>query len=99
MQFLPRHLGVTIALVVSLGLAGLSAAHAGPFEDALGGFTSDSSSDTADSIDPLAATGDPRAATVIEALQDQRLMFSAEEKKVLFRTQAASSRMPLLARL
>jgi urea transport system permease protein len=59
-----------------------SPAWAGAYEDAVAGFTADSFSDTANAIAAIATMGDPRAAEVLQALQDQRLMFSAEQKKV-----------------
>ena len=61
-------------------------AHAGPYEDALAGFTEGSLSDTGDAIDAVAASGNPLAAPLLEALQDARLMFSAEKKKVFIKT-------------
>ncbi len=69
-------------ILVSLQLAAVAPAAAGPYEDALAGFTADSFSDTADAIDAVVATGDARAAALLEALQDSRLMFSAQAKKV-----------------
>jgi len=75
------------AVLVVLGLVFAAApAHAGPYEDALAGFTEGSLSDTADAIDAVVASGDPRAAALLEALQDARLLFSAQEKKVYLRT-------------
>ena len=77
-----------IALVVALGLlagaAGL--AHAGSYEDALAGFTTDDFSDTADAVNAVVASGSPLAARVIEALKDGRLLFSAKDKKVFIKT-------------
>ena len=69
----------------SLLLAGSAFANAGPFEDALLGFTTDSFGDTAEAIDALAAIGDPRTGPLLEALKDQRLLYSAETKKVFIR--------------
>jgi urea transport system permease protein len=57
-------------------------AHAGPYEDALAGFAQGSLSDTGDAIDAVVASGNPQAASLLEALTDARLMFSAQEKKV-----------------
>ena len=76
-----------VALFVAVGLmaAVVTSAHAGAYEDALVGFTADSFGDTVDSIEALTASGDPRAAAVLEALQDQRLMYSAEAKKVFIK--------------
>jgi urea transport system permease protein len=77
-----------IAFVFVLGLliVGAGAAHAGPYEDALAGFTTDDFSDTIDSVNAVVASGNPLAAPVIEALQDQRLMYSATAKKVFIKT-------------
>jgi urea transport system permease protein len=76
------------AFVFALGLlvAGAGLARAGPYEDALAGFTTDDFSDTADAVNAVAASGSPLAARVIEALQDARLLFSAKEKKVYIKT-------------
>ena len=79
-----------IAFVLALGLlaGALSAAHAGPYEDALAGFTEGSLSDTGDAINGVVASGNPLAAQVLTALQDARLMFSAEKKQVFIKTKA-----------
>ena len=79
-----------IAFVLALGLlaGALSAAHAGPYEDALAGFTEGSLSDTGDAISGVVASGNPLAAQVLTALQDARLMFSAEKKQVFIKTKA-----------
>jgi hypothetical protein len=68
-----------VALVCALGfvLAATAMAHAGPYEDALVGFTEGSLSDTGDAIDKVVASGNRRAADVQrraeESLhQDQR---------------------------
>ncbi|MGB0086913.1 MAG: urea ABC transporter permease subunit UrtB [Rhodomicrobiaceae bacterium] len=73
------------ALLIGIQLAASLPAAAGPYEDALNGFTTDDFSDTADAIGAVAATGDPRAAALLEALQDSRLMFSAQDKKVFIK--------------
>ena len=77
-----------IALVFALGLlaGALPAAHAGPYEDALTGFTEGSLSDTGDAIQGVVASGNPLAADVLTALKDARLMFSAAQKKVFIKT-------------
>ena len=78
-----------IALVFALGLLARrrrTLAHAGPYEDALAGFTTDDFSDTADAVNAVVASGSPLAGPVIEALQDSRLMFSAKDKKVYIKT-------------
>jgi urea transport system permease protein len=73
---------VALVFVVGFLFAGATAAHAGAYEDALVGFTTDSFVDTADAIDALAASGDPRTGPLLEALKDQRLLYSTEAKKV-----------------
>ena len=75
----------TLVLVVGFLTISMALTHAGPYEDALVGFTSDSFSDTADTIEAITATGDPRAGPLLEALKDQRLLFSAETKKVFIK--------------
>ena len=67
-------------------VAGAGLAHAGPYEDALAGFTTDDFSDTVDAVNAVVASGNPLAAPLIEALQDSRLMFSAKNKKVFIKT-------------
>ncbi len=76
------------AFVFVLGLlvVGVGLAHAGPYEDALAGFTTDDFSDTVDSVNAVVASGSPLAAPLIEALQDSRLMYSAKDKKVFIKT-------------
>jgi len=85
-----------IALVFALGLlvaGALSAAAQGTaqdFESALAGFTTDDFSDTDAAIGAVVATGNPLAADVIQALQDGRLQFSADAKKVFIQTEAGA---------
>ena len=87
-----------VALVVALGLAfaGAPAAYAQgnaqAYEAALAGFTADSFNDTDAAISAVAASGNPLAAEIIEALQDGRLRFSPEQKKVYFRDKAGAVR-------
>jgi urea transport system permease protein len=79
-----------LALVFAIGLllSGATFANAGPYEDALTGFTADSFGDTADAIEALTASGDPRTGPVLEALKDQRLLYSAETKRVFVKDKA-----------
>ncbi len=76
-----------LALVLALGLlaAALSAAHAGPYEEALLQFTTDSFDDTIEGINGVASSGHPLAATVIGALQGGRLFFNAESKQLFIK--------------
>jgi urea transport system permease protein len=55
---------------------------------ALAHFLEDDFSETDTGITEVAASGDPRALTIIEALQDGRLSYSAEQKKVFYRGKA-----------
>ena len=50
-----------VALVCALGfvIASAAMAQAGPYEDALAGFTEGSLSDTGDAIDKIVASGNP----------------------------------------
>jgi urea transport system permease protein len=76
-----------LALVFVLGLLGAAAtpARAGPYEDALLRFTADGFSDTIDGVNGVVASGNPLAATVVGALQEGRLLFSAQDKRVFIK--------------
>ena len=81
-----------IALVLAIGvlvfglLAALTAgAQAGPYEDALSRFSADSFDETIEGINGVVASGNALAAPVITALQDGRLLFSAESKRIFIR--------------
>src|SRR5262245_16765626 len=69
----------------ALLLAAGAPASAQRYEEALGKFTTDSYADTDAGITGVAASGNPLAASVIEALQDGRLLFSADDKAVFIR--------------
>src|ERR1043166_7433351 len=71
------------ALAVAFGLVlAAAAANAQSFDEALAGFTADSFSDTENAIGAAARSGNARAAQVIGALQDGRLLFDPDGKKV-----------------
>ncbi len=70
-----------LALAVLL-IAFAVPALAGPFEDAIGKFATDDFSDTEEAIGVVASSGNPLAYPIISALQDERLMFDADSKKV-----------------
>src|SRR5262249_21753422 len=76
-----------LALVFALSALSfsLTAAHAGPYEDALAHFLADSFDETIEGVNGVAASGHPLAETVISALQAGRLFFSVEQKQVFFR--------------
>ena len=83
-----------IALVCALGVlaALMTAACAGPYEDGLLRFTADSFDDTIEGINAVATSGNALAAAVIGALQEGRLLFSADSKRVFIR-EAPSDRL------
>jgi urea transport system permease protein len=55
---------------------------AGPFEDAVAKFANDEFSDTEEAIATIASSGNPRAYSIIRALQDGRLTADPDTKKV-----------------
>jgi urea transport system permease protein len=57
---------------------------------ALAHFVEDDFAETDTGIAEVAASGDPRALTIIEALQDGRLSYSAEQKKVFYKDGAGT---------
>ena len=80
-----------IALVFALGLllAGALGANAQSYDQALAGFAKDSFNETDSAITAVAASGNPLALRVIEALQDGRLLYTADGK-VFVREKAGS---------
>ena len=83
MRFLKDRL-IALLCVLTIAMA-VSSVHAAPLDEALARFTADDFSETADGITGVAASGDARAATILEALQDGRLLFSAERKTVFYK--------------
>ena len=77
---------LSAGLALALLLAGALAAHAQSYEDAVAKFAADSYGETDAAVAGVAASGNPLAAQVIEALRDGRLLFSAGDKKVFIRT-------------
>jgi urea transport system permease protein len=73
---------VALLLAVSFLLLGQAAAHAANLDEALAHFTADDFSETITGINDVAASGSPRAEIILRALQDGRLLFSAERKAV-----------------
>jgi urea transport system permease protein len=70
-------------LVLSIALIVVAVpAFAGPFEDAVGKFANDEFSDTEEAVNAIATSGNPLAFSVINALQDGRLMADPDTKKV-----------------
>src|SRR5262245_51021585 len=72
-------------LVIALPVAGRAQSQPQSYDEALARFAGDSFSDTEAGITGVAASGNPLAARIIEALQDGRLLFNADEKKVYVR--------------
>jgi urea transport system permease protein len=72
--------GAAVVLWLALLLAGSLGAQADAWENALKKFASDSYNDTDAAIAGVAASGNPLAAGVIEALQDGRLFFGDDKR-------------------
>ncbi len=81
---------IALALAVAVLIAIAGPGRAQSFEAALAGFTTDSFGDTEKAINDVAASGHARAADVIAALQEGRLLFDPGAKKVYVRTQAGA---------
>jgi len=84
--FCERLLALVFALSVVCVAA--NAARADAYEDALAHFLADSFDDTIEGINAVAQSGHPLAEKVIVALQDGRLLFSEEQKRVFFKDEA-----------
>jgi urea transport system permease protein len=78
------------ALRALLAIALISAfampAFAGPFEDAVAQFSEATFADSEQAVAKLAVTGNPMAATIINALQDGRLYADSDAKKVYLKS-------------
>ncbi len=83
-----RHFAIAVLAFAFALLVPMAAARAEPYADALLHFSADSFGETEQGINEVAASGNPLAATVIIALQEGRLLFSAQEKLVLIRESA-----------
>jgi urea transport system permease protein len=82
--FIARVLALGV-LVLGVLAALMTGAQAGPYEDALSRLSADSFDQTIDGINEVVASGNALAAPVITALQEGRLLFSAENKRVFIR--------------
>jgi urea transport system permease protein len=78
---------VALLLALSFVLA-CGSAHAASLDEALAHFTADDFSETSDGIGAVATSGSPRAETIIRALQDGRLLYSAESKAVYVKNES-----------
>jgi len=74
-----------LAFVVVLMTAFAVPLKAGPYEDALAGFTKNSFRTTWNSIDAVAESGHPLAKTGLELLVARKLLFSKTTKKVYYK--------------
>jgi urea transport system permease protein len=79
-----------VAVLFALAIFAAGPAYAASLEEALSHFTADDFGETETGIADVAGSGDPRAATVLQALQDENLLFSAEQKKVFYKDQAGN---------
>src|SRR5579862_8529194 len=82
---LARVITYATLMVVAAVMFAAAPLRAAGLEEALAHFTSDDYSEIEEGIAAVAASGDPRAAALIEALQDGRLLYSTEQKKVFYR--------------
>jgi len=77
-----RWVAVLLAIIMAFAAPPLRAAN---LEEALAHFATDDYGEIEEGIAAVAESGDPRAASIIEALQDGRLFYSAEQKKVFYK--------------
>jgi urea transport system permease protein len=83
-----------VAVLLAFGLVagltlGCGGARAASLDDAVAHFTADDYDETIAGIGEVAASGSPRAAIILQALQGGQLMFSAEKKAVLIQDDAS----------
>jgi urea transport system permease protein len=76
---------IALVFAVAALAAVVTTARAGPYEDGLLRFTADSFDETIEGINAVAMSGNALAAQIIGALQEGRLLFSANEKRVFVR--------------
>jgi len=86
-MFFSRACLVALLLLCSVVL-GCAPARAASLDEAIAHFTADDFSETIDGINAVAASGSPRAQTILRALQDKRLLFSAERKAVYIKDES-----------
>ena len=79
---------LVFGLVAGLTL-GCGGARAASLDDAVAHFTADDYDETITGIGEVAASGSPRAAIILQALQGGQLMFSAEKKAVFIQDDAS----------
>lgn len=81
---LARSALLLLALIAALPLVGATA-NAQDISAALAKLTADSYADTGEAIQALATSGHPRAAVIVQAIQDGKLEFEAASKTVAIR--------------
>ncbi len=85
-----RLAALLFAFSVVFGVAlGQTGAHADSLDNALTHFTAGDFDETNTGIAAVASSGSPRAVTILRALQDGQLMFSAEKKAVYIEDDAS----------
>ena len=77
-----------VALALAFGFMPGQAARAALLNDAVTHFTADDFDETLTGVNDLAASGSPRAEAIISALQNGKLMFSAQSKAVYIQDDA-----------
>jgi len=78
-----------VALALAFGFAiGHASAAAATLAETIAHFTADDFDETLAGVQETAASGDARAETIITALQNGKLMFSAESKAVYIQDDA-----------
>ena len=76
---------IALVLACMLLAAGMTAARSGPYEDALAHFTENSFDRTIEGVSGIVASGNALAVAVIGALQEGRLLFDTQSKRVFIR--------------
>src|SRR3954451_22140418 len=84
--------GLVAILVMILALAAPAAARADAYTDAVARFAADSYADTERAIEEVAASGNPLAPDVIQALAAGRLVVRTADKAVFLRDTAGGLR-------
>ncbi len=82
-----RWVAILVAVALTLAAAPLRAAG---LEEELAHFATDDFGEIAEGITAVAESGDPRAALILDALQDGRLLYSAEQKRVFYKDAAGA---------
>src|SRR5258705_6833772 len=83
------HPGRCVAVLLAIALAfAATPLRAAGLEEALAHFATDDYSEIEAGITAVVESGDPRAASILEALQDDRLFYSAEQRRVFYKDQS-----------